>query len=72
MVYEQIKEDCEMLGMSVSELCRRAGVTRATLENWKARNPKSIENYLKIQAIIKNEKECRKQLLSETSDKTPN
>jgi transcriptional regulator with XRE-family HTH domain len=72
MVYDEIKRDCEELGMSVSELCRRAGVTRPTLENWKAKNPKSIENYLKIQEIIKQEKECRKQLLSETSDKMPN
>jgi len=44
----QILQRCNALNMSISELCREAGVSRAWYEKAKHRVPKSVEAYLKI------------------------
>ena len=39
-------------GISVSHLCREAGVTRTWFEHFKRRVPESVEAYLKIDRIL--------------------
>lgn len=43
-----IAEVCRKHDVSVSELCRRAGIRRMMLDEWKNKEPKSIENLKKI------------------------
>lgn len=37
-----LKQRCKASGITVKELCDRAGVTTATLRNWMKEEPKSI------------------------------
>lgn len=41
--YWSLKKRCDQNGISLSELCREAGIDRSILERWKIKNPKSIE-----------------------------
>ncbi len=40
------------LNISVSTLCRYAGVSRTTFERMRKTTPRSIENYLKLNEVI--------------------
>lgn len=46
--YKEIKEACDLIGISLSELSRRAGVSRAFIERLKAREPKSLQDFNKL------------------------
>jgi len=39
-------------GISISELCRRAGVSRQWFEFFKKRIPQAVEAYLKIDNVL--------------------
>lgn len=51
-IYEEIKKECKEAGVSVSQLCRDAGVDRFTIERWK-KTPKSIETLMKLKKTLK-------------------
>lgn len=40
------------MGISISELCRKAGVSRRWFEFFKQRTPKAVEAYLKIDETL--------------------
>jgi len=39
-------------GISIANLCREAGISRAWFEHFKRRVPDSVEKYLKIDGIL--------------------
>ena len=41
-------------GVSISQICREAGVSRAWFEKFKHRLPNSIDCYLKINSVLIN------------------
>lgn len=41
--YQDIKTKCENLGVSISHVCREAGVDRSILERWKNEEPKTLK-----------------------------
>ena len=41
--YQEIKNRCESLNVSISLVCREAGVDRSIIERWKSKDPKSID-----------------------------
>ena len=49
---EQIKADAKAVGMSLTEVCRLAGVARASPDRWKERSPKTIEMMKAMQDVI--------------------
>lgn len=51
--FEQISIRCDMLGISLSELCRRAEVGRQTLEHWKSVEPQTLIIYFKLMNVLK-------------------
>lgn len=51
--FEQISIRCDMLGISLSELCRRADVGRQTLEHWKTVEPQTLIIYFKLMNVLK-------------------
>lgn len=46
--YNQIKAQCDELGISVSELCREAAVDRTLMDRWRKKDPTSLETLKKI------------------------
>ena len=40
MIYENVKNRCDKLGISIRELERRAGISNGTISHWKTANPK--------------------------------
>ena len=47
-VTRKIQQRCNALGISVTRLCRDAGVSRGWLERLKGRIPASLKHYLRI------------------------
>jgi hypothetical protein len=43
--FEKLSVRCHILGISISELCRRAEVGRQTVEHWKNVEPKTLVIY---------------------------
>ena len=41
--YQYLKQECDQVGISMSRLCREAGVDRGTIERWKHKDPNTIE-----------------------------
>ena len=41
--YDEIKSQCDDLGISISYLCKRAEVDRTMLERWKKKNPYTLD-----------------------------
>lgn len=46
--FEKLSVRCHILGISISELCRRAEVGRQTIEHWKNVEPKTLVIYDKL------------------------
>lgn len=46
--FEKLSVRCHILGISISELCRRAEVGRQTIEHWKQVEPKTLVIYDKL------------------------
>ena len=46
--FEKLSVRCHILGISISELCRRAEVGRQTVEHWKQVEPKTLIIYDKL------------------------
>ena len=46
--FEQLSIRCDILGISISELCRRADVGRQTVEIWKNIEPQTLIIYFKL------------------------
>jgi transcriptional regulator with XRE-family HTH domain len=49
---DQIAERCKTLGISVSELCRRADVAHYKVSQWKKHQPASIDSLRRIEAVF--------------------
>lgn len=43
--FEKISVRCHLLGISISELCRRSEIERRTIDNWKNEEPKTLVIY---------------------------
>jgi transposase-like protein len=50
---KSFKIRCIQAGVSVKELCDRAGVTTATIRNWEKEEPHSIQLMRKLEAAMK-------------------
>jgi transcriptional regulator with XRE-family HTH domain len=59
--YQSLKEQCEEVGISMSRLCREAGVDRGTIERWKHKDPNTIEILNALKDVLDRK---RKQLKS--------
>jgi predicted transcriptional regulator len=46
--FEQLSIRCDNLGISISELCRRADVGRQTVEYWSKVEPQTLTIYFKL------------------------
>lgn len=51
--YQEIVNECEKLGISISKLCRKADVDRMVLQRWKNGDPKSIQILNALRESIK-------------------
>jgi hypothetical protein len=47
-----IQKRANMQGVSIAELCRRAGTSRVWFEHFKKRVPRSVLAYLKIEKAL--------------------
>jgi hypothetical protein len=50
--FENLSIRCDILGISISELCRRADVGRQTLEHWKTVEPQTLVIYFKLMNVL--------------------
>ena len=50
--FEKLSIRCDMLGISISELCRRAEVGRQNLEHWKHEEPTTLIMYFKLMNVL--------------------
>lgn len=51
-VYEEIKKDCDEVGITVHALCLEAKVDRQIIQRWSKEDPKSIKIYKQIKNTI--------------------
>ena len=58
-VYEEIKKDCDEVGITVHALCLEAKVDRQIIQRWSKEDPKSIKIYKQIKAKLKELKELK-------------
>lgn len=58
-VYEEIKKQCDELGISISSICKEAQVDRQLVERWKKGDPKSIEIYKKLKEVLTKKKQIQ-------------
>lgn len=42
-IHNYITSEAETLGISVSEVCRRANINRSVFQNWKGEQPKTLQ-----------------------------
>ena len=52
LFYNRIKRKCKDNAITMSELCRRSNVSRASLANWKNKNPNTINILYKLEAEL--------------------
>ncbi len=50
--YEMIKERAKLSGISLVQLCLKVGIARETLENWKEKEPKTLVILQKINDVL--------------------
>lgn len=50
--FNYLKSECEKLGVSLSEVCRRAGVDRSVIERWKKKEPKTVQILRRLEEAI--------------------
>ena len=58
-VYEEIKKDCDEVGITVHALCLEAKVDRQIIQRWSKEDPKSIKIYKQIKSKLKELKELK-------------
>jgi hypothetical protein len=58
-VYDEIKKDCEEVGITVHALCLEAKVDRQIIQRWSKEDPKSIKIYKQIKDKLKELKELK-------------
>ena len=51
-----IYKRARLKGVSISHVCREAGVSRRWIEHFKQRVPKSVEAYIKIDSFLNGQK----------------
>lgn len=49
---EDIKSRAAAVGLSVNELCKRAGLARATPDRWSKKEPNTVALVAKMQAVV--------------------
>jgi len=57
LFYDELKKKCKENGISLSELCRMADISRDSLANWKNQNPGTIKTLFAIEKIFSNLKD---------------
>lgn len=50
--HSYIARECEQYGISMAELCRRAGVERSHFQRWKGKPPRTIATFDKLLAEL--------------------
>ena len=58
-VYDKIKTLAKNKNMSISKLCRLAGVNRMSLEKWKHKTPKTLEIYFSLMEVLNADSEFK-------------
>jgi transcriptional regulator with XRE-family HTH domain len=51
--YQRIKERADRIGISISELCKRTGIHRQTLDYWKRNEPITFDYLERINQELK-------------------
>lgn len=51
-IFDSLKVRCAQAGTNLTEVCKRAGVDRSSLERWKRKEPKTITIIRKIETEI--------------------
>jgi transcriptional regulator with XRE-family HTH domain len=51
-IISELKAECEKNGTTISEVCRRAGVSRSIIERWKNAPPKSFTIYWSLKNAL--------------------
>lgn len=55
--YIYLKQQCDEVGISLTQLCREAGVERSTIERWKQKDPNTIEILNNLKAVLESKKQ---------------
>jgi hypothetical protein len=58
--YEEIKNGCDDLGISITSICRDQKINRDLIQRWKNEDPKSIKVYKQLMKAINEKKESLK------------
>jgi transposase-like protein len=51
-IYHELKVEAAEAGSNLSEICRKAGVSRVTLDNWKRKEPDAFKKVRKLRATM--------------------
>jgi len=54
---DKIREEGRAIGMSMSEICSRSGVARASPDRWRSKPPKTIQLVADMQRAVADRKE---------------
>lgn len=54
--FNYVREECLMLDLSLSRLCRRAKVSRSTLYHWEGSTPSSIQTLARLEETLQRER----------------
>lgn len=57
--YEQLRIEAVEAGISLNEICRRAGINRQTVQKWKDKEPHTLTLVSKLRAEIKKAKDTK-------------
>lgn len=57
--YEQLRIEAVEAGISLTEICKRAGIQRQTVQKWKDKEPHTLVVLNKLRAEIKKAKETK-------------
>jgi len=51
-IIEQLEQDCKKNGTTITEVCRRADVSRSVVVRWKNETPKSFQIYWSLKNAL--------------------
>ena len=54
---DKLEQDAKDVGLTLTSICRDTGVSRATPDRWRKKNPKTIELLSQMQALVTAERE---------------
>lgn len=50
---EKLEQRAHAVGLTLTDLCRESGVSRATPDRWRKSLPKTIQNVCDLEAVVK-------------------